>query len=153
MGIFEKLNALPWTMYVFVMFSKFQCTNETSWFHRSFAYIENQWHITEIELVLLLVELLELRCVVVLTLLCYVCPHMSLLFSLEPHAQQNLTQWIQCLLKKYSISSPRLLFQHLLLWHWCPDPSSLRTVLRVPLLSILFQTAFCSRVMRKKRLV
>lgn len=65
----------------------FKCTNETSWFHRSATYIENLWHITEVELVLLLVELLELRRVVVLTLLRDVCPHVSLLFSLEPHAR------------------------------------------------------------------
>lgn len=54
-----------------------------------FTYIENEWHITKIELVLLLVVLLKLSSVVVLTLLCYVCSHMSLLFGLESHTQQT----------------------------------------------------------------
>lgn len=54
-----------------------------------FTYIENERHIIKIELVLLLVVLLKLSSVVVLTLLRYVCSHMSLLFGLEPHIQHT----------------------------------------------------------------
>ena len=49
---------------------------------RLLAYIEDEGHVVEIELALLFVELLELCCVVILTLLCYVCPHVSLLLGL-----------------------------------------------------------------------
>lgn len=55
----------------------------------SVTHIENDWHVIEIELVLLLVVLLQLGGVVVLALLCYVCSHMSLLFGLEPNEEHN----------------------------------------------------------------
>lgn len=57
--------------------------------YRFITYIENEWHIIKIELVLLLVVLLKLSSVVVLTLLCYMCSHMSLLFGLKPHTVQT----------------------------------------------------------------
>lgn len=56
---------------------------------RDFTYIENEWHVIKIELVLLLVVLLKLSSVVVLTLLRYVRSHMSLLFGLKPHTVQT----------------------------------------------------------------
>lgn len=48
-----------------------------------FAYIENERHVAEIELVLLLVELLQLGGVVVLALLRHVRSHVGLLLGLE----------------------------------------------------------------------
>lgn len=57
--------------------------------NRLFTHIENERHVIKIELVLFLVILLKLSSVIVLTLLGYVCPHMSLLFGLEPQTQQT----------------------------------------------------------------
>lgn len=53
------------------------------------SYIINEWHVTEIELVLLLVVLLELSCVVVLTFLRYMCSHVSLLLGLRTDTRRT----------------------------------------------------------------
>lgn len=50
---------------------------------KQFPYIENERHVAEVELVLLLVELLQLRGVVVLALLRHVRSHVGLLLGLE----------------------------------------------------------------------
>lgn len=61
------------------------CLTGTRCRRRFLTYIENEWHIVKVELVLFFVVLLQLRGVVVLTLLCYMRSHMSLLFGLQPH--------------------------------------------------------------------
>lgn len=63
--------------------------NTISCCNRLFTHIENERHVIEIELVLFFVVLLKLSSVIVLTLLSYMCSHMSLLFGLKPQTQQT----------------------------------------------------------------
>lgn len=64
--------------------SEMNCNYVCEFFRRQqFAYIEDERHVAEVELVLLLVELLQLGGVVVLALLCHVRSHVGLLLGLE----------------------------------------------------------------------
>lgn len=55
-------------------------------------YIENERHVAEVELALLLVELLQLGGVVVLALLCHVRSHVGLLLGLEAASTRRTAQ-------------------------------------------------------------
>lgn len=57
-----------------------------------FPYIENERHVAEVELALLLVELLQLRGVVVLALLRHVRSHVGLLLGLEAAETRSAAQ-------------------------------------------------------------